>query len=221
MHFVLIPGAGGAAWYWHRATPLLEASGHDVVAVDLPGEDENAGLDVYVGLALRAVAARADAVLVAQSLGGFTAAMVCARTPVAMLVLLNAMVPKPGETPGQWWQHIGHQAARVEAAKRGGYPTAFDPETYFLHDVPFDVAAAGVAHQRRQAETVFGSPCRFEHWPDAPIHVVGGADDRFFPIDFQRRVARERLGREVEGRARRGARRGSRRGARARARPCR
>jgi pimeloyl-ACP methyl ester carboxylesterase len=40
---------------------------------------------------------------------------------------------------------------------------------------------------------VFTEPCRFEAWPDIPIHVIAGRDDRFFPIDFQRRVARERL----------------------------
>ena len=30
------------------------------------------------------------------------------------------------------------------------------------------------------------------------IHVLAGRDDRFFPIEFQRRVARERLGKEVQ-----------------------
>jgi pimeloyl-ACP methyl ester carboxylesterase len=37
-----------------------------------------------------------------------------------------------------------------------------------------------------------------ECWPDIPIHVLAGKDDRFFPIEFQRRVARERLGKELE-----------------------
>ena len=36
--FVLIPGAGGAAWYWHRVVPELRARGHEAVAVDLPRE---------------------------------------------------------------------------------------------------------------------------------------------------------------------------------------
>jgi pimeloyl-ACP methyl ester carboxylesterase len=40
---------------------------------------------------------------------------------------------------------------------------------------------------------VFGEPCRFETWPGVPIHVIAGRDDRFFPIEFQRRVAQERL----------------------------
>jgi hypothetical protein len=36
--FVLIPGAGGTAWYWHRVVPLLRAAGHEATAVDLlPG----------------------------------------------------------------------------------------------------------------------------------------------------------------------------------------
>lgn len=26
--FVLVPGAGGQAWYWHRVVPELEARGH-------------------------------------------------------------------------------------------------------------------------------------------------------------------------------------------------
>jgi pimeloyl-ACP methyl ester carboxylesterase len=108
------------------------------------------------------------------------------------------MVPEPNESPGAWWDHTGQQAARVEAARRGGYATEFDLQTYFMHDVPADVVAAGARHQHNEAEAAFASPCRFERWPDIPIHVVAGADDRFFPVDFQRKVAHERLGREVE-----------------------
>ena len=197
MRYVLIPGAGGAAWYWHRVTPLLQAAGHQVAAVDLPGDDERAGLDAYTELAIAAIGERADTVLVAQSLGGFTAAMACARAPIAVLVFVNAMIPMPDETPSEWWDHTGHEAARVDAAERGGYGSTFDLQTYFLHDVPPEIAAAGAPHQRPEAEVVFTSRCRFERWPDIPIHAVGGAEDRFFPIDFQHRVARERLGRQL------------------------
>ena len=41
-------------------------------------------------------------------------------------------------------------------------------------------------------------PCAFERWPDIPIKVIVGSDDRFFPADFQRRIARERLGVEAD-----------------------
>ena len=35
-------------------------------------------------------------------------------------------------------------------------------------------------------------------WPDVPTRVLVGRDDRLFPADFQRRVARERLGIEAD-----------------------
>lgn len=191
--FVLVPGAGGSAWYWHRVAPLLEGAGHEAIAVDLPGDDENATLDGYADIVLRAIGGRADVILVAQSLGGFTAPLVCARAPLRMLVFVNAMIPLPGETAGDWWANTGAPKAREDAARRRGYGIEFDLSTYFLHDVPESVAREGAAHQRPQAESIFGQPCRFDGWPDVPMRVVVGADDRFFPGAFQRRIARERL----------------------------
>jgi pimeloyl-ACP methyl ester carboxylesterase len=196
--FVLIPGAGGAAWYWHRVIPLLREAGHEAIAVDLPGDDPRARLPEYARLVGAAVDGRPDAVLVAQSLGGFTAPMVAAAVPVSAMVFVNAMIPVPGETPGAWWDNTGQPQARVTAAERGGYSAEFDLQTYFLHDVPAAVAAAGEAQQRPEADAVFGSACDFGDWPPVPVKVVAGADDRFFPVEFQRRVARDRLGVEAD-----------------------
>jgi pimeloyl-ACP methyl ester carboxylesterase len=96
--------------------------------------------------------------------------------------------------------HGGARAteAREQAAARRGYATEFDVGTYFLHDVPQDVLRAGPEKPREEVDTVFSEPCRFERWPEIPIHVLAARDDRFFPIEFQRRVARERLRKEVE-----------------------
>ncbi len=41
--FVLIHGGGGGAWDWHLLTAELQSRGHQVVAVDLPSEDESGG----------------------------------------------------------------------------------------------------------------------------------------------------------------------------------
>jgi hypothetical protein len=60
--FVLIPGAGGMAWNWHRVTPL-EAS----------------------------------------------------RPEVSGLVLVNAMIPVPGETAGARWDNTGEGRPRPQA----------------------------------------------------------------------------------------------------------
>jgi pimeloyl-ACP methyl ester carboxylesterase len=196
--FILIPGAGGVAWYWHRVVPLLRDANHAAVAVDLPGEDPQAGLSVYADRVLDAIEPRADIVLVAQSLGGFTAPLVCGRTPISQLVFVNAMIPLPGERVGDWWEHTQSEASRLAAARHGGYSTDFDLTTYFFHDVPAEVLAEGEPHQREQAGSIFAESCRFERWPDIPIHVIAGRDDRFFPLEFQRRVAADRLNRPLD-----------------------
>jgi pimeloyl-ACP methyl ester carboxylesterase len=195
--FVLIPGAGGMASYWHRVVPQLAAAGHEAIAVDLPGDDETAGLAEYADLAVRGIGDHDDVILVAQSLGGFTAPLAAAKAPVRGIVLVNAMIPVPGETPGAWWGSTGAVEARTAAAVAGGYSPDFDEVTYFLHDVPADVLAGG-EQPRPEADAVFGSVCAFESWPQVPIRVVAGADDRLFPVEFQRRVARDRLGLEAD-----------------------
>jgi pimeloyl-ACP methyl ester carboxylesterase len=45
--FVLIHGAGDSGWYWHLREAELRRRGHDVVAPDLPGEDDSARLPEY------------------------------------------------------------------------------------------------------------------------------------------------------------------------------
>jgi pimeloyl-ACP methyl ester carboxylesterase len=196
--FALIPGAGGASWYWHRVVPLLERAGHSAIAIDLPGDDETAGLAEYARIVASVIDGHDDVVLVAQSLGGFTAAMVSAHTGPRGLVFVNAMIPAPGETPGAWWANTGAVEARTAAAQRDGYATEFDPFVYFLHDLAPDVVAAGEPHQRVEADAVFGSVCDLAAWPALPIHVVAGEQDRFFPVEFQQTVARSRLGIEPD-----------------------
>ena len=114
--------------------------------------------------------------------------MVAGRLPVDAVVFVNAMVPLPGETAGAWWANTGAVEAREAAAEAGGWGP-FDVVRYFLHDVPADLAAEGEQHQHDEAEAVFASVCDFPGWPDVPLRVLAGADDRFFPAGFQQRVA--------------------------------
>ncbi|HEX4254399.1 MAG TPA: alpha/beta fold hydrolase [Streptosporangiaceae bacterium] len=194
--YVMIPGAGGAGWYWHRVVPLLEAAGHQAIAVDLPAPDPATGLPEYTDVTVAAAQGRDDIVLVAGSLGGFTAPLAAQRLPLRALVLVNAMIPVPGETPGQWGDAVGSAQAQREAAEKGGYGTDFDLDVYFMHDVPAEVAASG--EQFDEAGAIWDSPCDFTTWPDVPIHVVTGRGDRLFPAEFQRRVAQDRLGIEAD-----------------------
>jgi len=199
--FVLIPGAGGDAWYWHRVVPELIERGHDVVAVELPADDDTAGLAEYVDAVLEAIGERrdrSDLVLVAQSLGGFTAPLVADRVRVELIVLLTAMIPSPGESPAVWWSNTGQDRAMAEHAARHGTPptldTAADIEAIFFHDVPPEITAEAMKGGKDQSGTPMEKPWPLAAWPDVPTRFLLCRDDRLFPAEFMRRLVRERLG---------------------------
>lgn len=64
-----------------------------------------------------------------------------------------------------------------------------------MHDVPQDVVEEAFARgERDQSGTPFTRPWPLPAWPDVPTRVLIASRDRLFPVGFQRRLARERLG---------------------------
>jgi hypothetical protein len=102
---------------------------------------------------------------VAQSLAGFTAPQVCEKAGARMLILLNAMVPAPGQTPGEWSASTAEDRARAQAEQAAREVTTvrdeFDVIDAFLHDVPADVTAEAMA----QGEPVQSSTPMSQRWP--------------------------------------------------------
>ncbi|MFL6052010.1 MAG: alpha/beta hydrolase [Actinoallomurus sp.] len=193
--FVLIPGAAGDPSYWQPLAAELRRRGHDAVSVDLPCEDDAAGLAEYADAAVQQIGDRTDLIVVAHSFGGFTGPLVCERVPVDLLVMLTAMTPSPGETPGEWWTATGHEQALREESGRHEAPDedhGFDPT--FYHDVPAELAAEVEKHSRGQSETPLKEPWPLPAWPHVPTKFLLCRDDRLFPANFMRRVVRERLG---------------------------
>ena len=200
--FLLLHGAGSSGWYWHLVEPLLEAAGHDVMAPDLPADDPSAGLSDYVATAVDELEGHDgdDVVVVAQSMAGFIAPVVAEVRPIARIVLLAAMIPAPGERGGEWWGNTGQPVAQQHRFGELGLDPADlnDPEVIFGHDVPLDVWVESGRRLREQAGRPFDDPCPIAQWPTVPTRVVAPRDDRLFPVEFQRRVARERLGLDIE-----------------------
>ncbi|MDF3312109.1 alpha/beta fold hydrolase [Rhodococcus sp. T2V] len=198
--FVLLPGAGSDSWYWHRVAPILEGSGHSVIAVDLPYGDDDAGQYEFADVVVDAVEDVEGAiVLVAQSMSAFTAAIVCQRgeVDVDLLVLVAPMLPAPGEAPGRWWETTGQPAAkRAFDLSEGRDPDAPDDlRALFFHDVPDDVTEEAFSHEEPvMSDTPFGTVWQAEAWPFVKTRVVAGSRDRLFPLDFMQRIVRERLG---------------------------
>jgi len=185
--YVLIHGAGDSGWYWHLVEAELRARGHDVVAPDLPADDDSAGLSSYADTVLDAIGDRTGLVVVGQSFGGFTAPLVCDRVATELLVLVAAMIPSPEEPPGDWWANTGY-----EREVRGQDDDVI--ATYY-HDVPPALATEALSRERAHpSATSMREPWPLAAWPDVPTRFLLCRDDRFFPAGFLRRVAGERLG---------------------------
>ena len=198
--YALIPGAGDVGWYWHLVEPGLRRRGHDVVAVDLPCDDQSAGWSEYADSVVDAVGDRTDLVVVAQSLGGFTAPMVCERVPVDLMVLVAGMVPAPGETGNEWWANTGYEQAVGEPGDGEDSPASEEDELIatFYQDVPRELAVEALKRGRDQADTPMRQPWPLEGWPNVPTRFIVCRDDRLFPADWLRGVVRERLGFEPD-----------------------
>jgi pimeloyl-ACP methyl ester carboxylesterase len=184
--YALIHGAGDVGWYWHLVEAELRTRDHYVIAPDLPCEDDSAGLSEYADTVIEAIGERTDLIVVAQSLGAFTAPLVCDRVFAHLLVLVAPMIPAPGEAPADYWANT-----RYADEVRESYD---DEIALFYHDVPPELAAEALKRGRSQSEARMHEPSPLKAWPDVPTRVLLCRDDRLFPPPFLRRVAQERLG---------------------------
>jgi pimeloyl-ACP methyl ester carboxylesterase len=109
MNYVLVHGAWHGAWCWDKVVPLLEAEGHSVAAVDLPGHGANTtalgGLTQaeYGRRVADAVEATGEpVVLVGHSMGGMAITQAAEYVPdkIATLVYVCAFLPGNGQSLG-------------------------------------------------------------------------------------------------------------------------
>ena len=198
--FVLIPGAGADSRVYGATIEALEALGHQGLAPPLPLDDPAAGPSAHADAILGAVGPEGGTVVVAQSLGAFTGPLVAAELGAA-LILLGPMIPAPGETAGAWWQATGHAAAIRPLTDRIGLMSRWgeaEMSEVFLHDVPPEVVAETAGYAGAPGPGMFTEPWPLRAWPAVPTRVLAPTEDRLFPLAFQRRIARERLGLEVD-----------------------
>src|SRR5215218_7643015 len=174
--FVLVPGAGGNAGLWQLVEPLLLRAGYHSVAVTLPNWS-GATFSDHADAIVAAAGAPDEVTLVAQSMGAFAAPLSCDRLPVAELVLLNAMIPAPGETAGDWWSNTGQaEAVRSNDQAEGRDPDAgFDAQIHFLQDLSPDVLALLMSSgDEEPADSLFQTPFPLTRWPDVPTTALAG-----------------------------------------------
>lgn len=183
--YALIHGAGDVGWYWHLVAAELRSRGQEVVLMDLPVDDDSAGLSTYADVVVDAIGDRRDVIVVAQSFGGYTAPIVCDRVPSSLLVLVAGMIPSPGESANEMFANTGY-----EPEQHGDW----DDLAVFYHDVPPALATEALAKGRRQSETPGKEPWPLAAWPNVPTRYLLCRNDRLFPAKWVRRVVRDRLG---------------------------
>jgi pimeloyl-ACP methyl ester carboxylesterase len=197
--FVLIPGAGADPRVFEATIAALRELSHEGVAPPLPLDDPDATPSDHAAAVIAALPEPPSAplVVVGQSLGAYAATIAAARLHPQRLILLAPMIPAPGESAGDWWRGTDHEAAIGPLIQRHGTPSEWGEEAMaevFYHDVDEATLAANAEYEGVPAPGLFAEPLPLAAWPDVPTTVLAGRDDRLFPLAFQRRVARERLG---------------------------
>ena len=184
--FAFIHGAGDVGWYWHLVEAHLRVHGHVTVAPDLPVEDDQAGLGEYAEVIVEAIGGRLDAVVVAQSFGGYVAPLVAEHVNARLMVLVAGMVPAPHESAEEMFLNTAWQPTALENTST---------RAVFYHDVPADLADEALRRGgRRQSETPGKQPWPLDRWPAVPTRAIICRQDRLFPAAWLRRVTHERLG---------------------------
>jgi hypothetical protein len=199
--FVLIPGAGTDPRVYGATIDALRQRGHEGVAPPLPLDDQDATPSDHAEAVAKAASDETNLVVVAQSLGAFAGPLVAQQLGAAALILVAPMIPRPGETAGEWWGNTGHAAAIAELIERHGPMAEWGQDAVaevFLHDVDPEVARESAGYQRAPGAGMFSEPWPLDGWPDVPTRVLAPREDRLFPLAFQRRITRERLGLEVD-----------------------
>ncbi|WP_300007886.1 alpha/beta hydrolase [Pseudonocardia sp.] len=223
----VVAGAGGAgpvrivlvhgAWHdgtcWAPVVERLERRGHEVRVVDLPSERPEAAGRQYADTVVRAAQPLGPGervVLVGHSLGGLTvpvAAEVLGPERVAALVLVAALVPRPGTS---WAQQARAQPSPMAPGFGRGQVRHDDGTTSW----PPDAAAAGlyagvaaessvaevdaaVARLRRQGWAISREVTPLRAWPPVRTVRVICAEDRVVDAGWARSAAGVVPGSEV------------------------
>lgn len=196
--FLLLHGAASTGWLWHRVAAELHDAGYESVSPDLPSADPAADLHTYLDVAHSAADqfGSAPITVVAQSMAGLMAPVLATQRPVERIVLVTAMIPRPGETGMEWWEATGQPEAQRAYLEALGFSAddAQNPEIVFVHDFDDELKAESFNHVTDQQAGPMQTPSPFDTWPQVPTHVIAAESDRFFPLEFMRQQSLERLG---------------------------
>lgn len=205
--FILVHGSWHGAWCWERLVPRLQAAGHNVIAVDLPGYGEDRRpigditLQAYADKVLAALDAAAEpVVLVGWSMGGIVVSTVAEQRPerIAHLVYIAAFMLPHGVSALEFFEttrefHETHskisQYRVVDPGEGIHWIVPDGVRDLFLNDA--DDADVAWVSKRLQPDYLapLGTPVQVsaERWGSIPRTYIETFHDQDFPIAAQRR----------------------------------
>jgi pimeloyl-ACP methyl ester carboxylesterase len=212
--FVLVHGAFGGAWCWKPVAAPLEAAGHTLEILDLPGcgNDRTPVADVTLERCAARVCEqlarrRERAVLVGHSMGGVIVTQAASERPelVASLIFVCAFMPRNGQSLLDLTRLPEGKADMIQAniVVDGDPPVAFLPDEATAEAIynccTSEQIAYAVPLRRPQPVAPFATPVRVDDGVLAsiPRSYVFTSRDQSIPPALQRRMIREHPCRKV------------------------
>lgn len=203
---ILVHGAAHGAWCWKKVLPLLNTSGWNVIAPDLPGHGEDQSpiatvtMDRYVDTVCRVLTSQKEkSVLVGHSMGGAVVSMATEAMPqsVAHVIYVSGFLPKPGQTVGELLNtDPDSQLAEAFDLSEDNSTITVKPdaiaEAVYNGCTPEDTAWA-ISRLRPQAVAPMFAPLEVtrERFGSVPRSAVVCAEDRSLSAEFQRQMYTE------------------------------
>ncbi|WP_299476432.1 alpha/beta hydrolase [uncultured Roseibium sp.] len=198
---VLVHGAFADGSSWNKVTPLLEAAGLNVIAVQNP-LDSLAGDVAFTNRAIER--AEGPVVLVGHSWGGMVITEAGGHDKVSSLVYVAAYAPDAGQSLGEAAELEKFPAPGIGALQQDAQGYFFLPKEataqYFAQDLPKQETDLIAASQGLLNSKALGEPVSNVAWQDKPSFYAIAGDDHMTPTELQRQFA-EKIGavsREVD-----------------------
>ncbi|MGE6549821.1 alpha/beta fold hydrolase [Bacillus mycoides] len=201
--YVLVHGAWQGEWAWDLVKPQLEAFGHTVITLDLPGSgkdttpSQNITLDSYVNAVTATIDQQNEKViLVGHSMGGIVITQTAELIPnkIDKLVYLCAFLPQNGESLGSKLNgETGPQFSINENDLTAELVPELIEQTFLNATEDGSIKGASFNQMRPQPLGPFQKELKIseENFGTVNRIYIETTLDRAIPIDFQRRMNTE------------------------------
>ena len=190
MNVILVHGAWVDGSSWSEVIPILEKSGHRVIAVQLPLHS----LADDVNTVKRAIdLAGGPTVLVGHSYGGTVITNAAYNNPnVKGLVYISAFAPNDGQSTGDYFD-VNKLPKGLVITDSGGflYLNSSKFHDAFAQDASLAQADIAAAVQKPINQSIFAQKSGPPAWKQVPTWYLVSENDNALPPDTQRMFAKQ------------------------------